>query len=213
MSSDQHANTRSTTSARRWGAGERIDQPEQGTARIIGAARSCYAEFGVASATIDQIAQRAGVSRRTVYRYFDNKDAIVMAVVEEQAAPFFEQMGASLTRLKTDEFRQLLIHCVLFAIEHGPAMEGHQLLLGSKNAAATANFYLRSTRMKTKLNGLLREPFQLARASGNIDPAWQLDDIVNWAGRLVYSFIRYPEPKATVTRMVNQYLLPIRSTQ
>ena len=213
MPSNQHAHTGSTASVRRWGAGERIDHPEQGAARIINAAKSCYAEFGVASTTIDQIAERAGVSRRTVYRYFDNKDAIVLAVVEEQAAPFFEQMRASLTELKTDEFRQLLIHCVLFAIEHGPNMAGHQLLLGSKNAAATANFYLRSMRMKTKLSELLREPFQLAQTSARLDPAWQLDDVVNWAGRLVYSFIQYPEPKVTVTRMVNEYLLPVRSKQ
>ncbi|MGI9294762.1 MAG: TetR/AcrR family transcriptional regulator [Pseudomonadales bacterium] len=201
-------NPTSDTAARRWGAGQRVDNPEQGVARILAAARQCYAESSVASATIDQIAQQAGVSRRTVYRYFDNKEAIILAVVEEQAEPFFEQMRESLAGLKTENFRQLLVHCVLFTVKHGPQVEGHQLLLGGKNATATANFYLRSVRMRKNLHALLGEKFQQAQQAGDINQAWCLDDLLNWLGRLVYSFIQYPEPKENVERLVTQYLLP-----
>ena len=73
MSESSNATATLKTATRRWGAGQRIDNPEQGAARIIAAARLCFADSSVASTTIDQIAQQAGVSRRTVYRYFDNK--------------------------------------------------------------------------------------------------------------------------------------------
>jgi len=194
--------------ALRWGAGERVDDPEQGAARVIVAARACYAESSVASTTIDQIAQRAGVSRRTIYRYFDNKDAILLAVVEDQAEPFFEQMRQSLAQQDTRDFRALLIHCVLFAIEYGPRMEGHQLLLGKKNAAATERFYLRSERMKDTLHELLGDAFERARQAGDIDATWRLDDLINWVGRMVYSFIQHPEPLGNIRHMVRQFLLP-----
>ncbi len=208
MSESSNAIATSKTATRRWGAGQRVDNPEQGAARIIAAARLCFAESGVASVTIDQIAQQAGVSRRTVYRYFDTKEAIILAVVEEQAEPFFEQMHESLLALHDKDIRQVLIHCVLFAVEKGPQMEGHQLLLGRTNAAATADFYLRSARMRKNLHALLRDRFQQAQEAGDIDPTWRLDDLLNWMGRLVYSFIQYPEPPGNIERMVTQFLLP-----
>ena len=208
MSKRSNAIATSKTATRRWGAGQRVDNPEQGAARIIAAARLCFAESSVASTTIDQIAQQAGISRRTVYHYFHNKEAITLAVVEEQAEPFFEQMRESLLKLPDNDFRQLLIHCILFAVEKGPQVEGHQLLLGRKNAAVTADFYLRSARMRKNLHALLRDGFQQAQEAGDVDPAWRLDDLLNWMGRLVYSFIQYPESPKKIERMVTQFLLP-----
>ncbi len=208
MSESSNATASSKTATRRWGAGQRIDNPKQGAARIMAAARRCFAESSVASATIDQIAEQAGVSRRTVYRYFDTKEAIILAVVEEQAEPFFEQMRESVLALHSNDIREVLIHCVLFAVEKGPQMEGHQLLLGRTNADATAGFYLRSARMRKNLHALLRDRFQQAQEAGDIDPAWHLDDLLNWMGRLVYSFIQYPETPKNIERIVTQFLLP-----
>ena len=196
------------TATRRWGAGQRIDDPALGASRIIAAARACFASSSVVSTTIDQIAEQAGVSRRTVYRYFDNKDAIILAVVEEQAEPFFEQMRESLSALGDKDLRQVLVHCVLFAVEQGPRIEGHQLLLGKGNSAATADFYLGSARMRNHLHALLKDRFHSAQDAGEIDLACNLDDLLNWIGRIIYSFIQYPEPPKSVERMVRQFLLP-----
>ncbi len=192
----------------RWGSGERVDDRQQGASRVIAAAIACYEESSVASTTMDAIAERAGVSRRTVYRYFDNKDAILSAVVEEQSMPFFQEMSETLARLDARNFRERLTHCVIYAIEHGPDIEGHQLLLGKKNAAATERFYLRSGRMKKIFHAALEGPFLQAQQAGEIDTSWQLEDIINWSGRLIYSYIKNPEPSETVKRMVSQFLLP-----
>lgn len=200
-----------TTTALRWGTGERVDDPKQGSARVIAAARACYEDSSVASTTIDAIAERAGVSRRTIYRYFDNKEAILLAVVEEQAQPFFDAMAGSLAQLDNDNFRQLLVHCVMYAISHGPGIDGHQLLMGQKNAAATERFYLRSARLKHIFREILEGPFLKAQQAGEIDFSWQLDDLLNWVGRLIYSFIRNPEPGETINHMVTQFLLPLPS--
>lgn len=201
-----------TSATLRWGAGQRVDDRERGAARILTAARRCIADSSVASATIDEIAREAGVSRRTVYRYFDSKDAIVRALVEEQAETFFEHLRESLQSLSAGGFRRALIHCVLFTVEKGPQMAGYQLLLGRTNAAATADFYLRSTKLNKKMVTLLRDRFEQAQKGGEVDPQWSLVDLLNWTGRLVYSFIQFQETPETIERMVEQYLLP-RPTQ
>lgn len=50
------------------------------------AALEAFAEEGFASATIANIAARAGVSTGNVYRYFENKEALFLDVVPESLA-------------------------------------------------------------------------------------------------------------------------------
>ena len=208
MPERNNAKKNTEPNTRRWGTGERVDNPEQGAARILAAAKQCYTKSGVASATINDIAEQAGVSRRTVYRYFENKEAIILAVVEEQAEPFFDQMRKKLVDLDTTDFPQLLIYCVLFTIEFGPQIPGHELLMGRQNSATTAGFYLRSKRMRDSMREMLSDSFHNAQRTGDINPDWQLNDLLNWTGRLSYSFIQHPEPRETIERLVTQYLLP-----
>jgi AcrR family transcriptional regulator len=57
---------------------------------ILDAALACFAEKGFAAARMDDIAERAGVTKGTIYLYFENKDAVFKALVRES-------IGAQLT--------------------------------------------------------------------------------------------------------------------
>ena len=49
--------------------------------RLLDAAETCIDRFGLAKTTVEDIATEAKVSRATIYRYFDNRDELVLAVV------------------------------------------------------------------------------------------------------------------------------------
>jgi len=51
-------------------------------AAIVDAARRAFLENGYASTSMDRIAAAAGVSIKTVYRHFDNKDDLFSAVMQ-----------------------------------------------------------------------------------------------------------------------------------
>lgn len=51
--------------------------------RILGKANELFNRFGFRSVTMDDIAVKAGMSKKTIYQLFANKDEIVGAVVEE----------------------------------------------------------------------------------------------------------------------------------
>jgi AcrR family transcriptional regulator len=51
--------------------------------RIIKACQDLAVGQGLRGFTMDELAQRAGVSKRTVYRYFDNKESIIEASLEQ----------------------------------------------------------------------------------------------------------------------------------
>jgi AcrR family transcriptional regulator len=52
--------------------------------RILDAAQGCFVAEGFHAATIATIAQRAGISAGLIYRYFENKDAIVLAIIDRE---------------------------------------------------------------------------------------------------------------------------------
>jgi AcrR family transcriptional regulator len=55
---------------------------EKKRAAIVDAARRAFLESGYASTSMDRIAEAAGVSIKTVYRHFDNKDDLFSAVMQ-----------------------------------------------------------------------------------------------------------------------------------
>lgn len=50
---------------------------------ILDAARTCFARHGFHGASMARIAEEAGISVGHIYRYFENKEAVVAAIVEE----------------------------------------------------------------------------------------------------------------------------------
>ncbi|MBX3604655.1 MAG: TetR family transcriptional regulator [Piscinibacter sp.] len=50
---------------------------------ILGAARDEFHEHGLGGARMDRIADRAGVDKRLIYYYFENKDSLFQAVLED----------------------------------------------------------------------------------------------------------------------------------
>jgi AcrR family transcriptional regulator len=53
--------------------------------RIFKAAIGCFQRFGLRRTTMDDVAAAAGVSRKTVYNYFDNKTGLVAEVIFDEA--------------------------------------------------------------------------------------------------------------------------------
>ena len=62
---------------------------------IVAAALAVFAEKGFAGARIDEIARRAGVSKGTVYLYFETKDDLFRAVVHDAVIPNIDEIGAT----------------------------------------------------------------------------------------------------------------------
>ena len=68
-------------------------------AQIVGAATKVFAEKGFSRATIREVAREAGVSEGTIYNYFEDKDALLLAILdglnetERRAEDFQEGMA------------------------------------------------------------------------------------------------------------------------
>jgi AcrR family transcriptional regulator len=61
--------------------------------RLIDAAIEEFAEHGFDAASYNKIIERSGLSKGTVYYYFDNKDSLLETVLDEICRRFVEALG------------------------------------------------------------------------------------------------------------------------
>lgn len=72
-------------------------------AELLEAARKVFAEKGFHEATVDEIADVAGVAKGTVYLYYQSKQAIYWAALERGIAALHDEVEAELAGEKTVE--------------------------------------------------------------------------------------------------------------
>ena len=77
---------------------------------LIEAAADLFRSQGFTATTLNEIAERAGVTRGAFYGHFSSKSDVIRAIWEEQAMPFFEPIEYVLKNLPKDDpvvaFRQ-----------------------------------------------------------------------------------------------------------
>jgi AcrR family transcriptional regulator len=98
---------------------------------ILEAAAQVFGEAGYDEGTTNRIAQRAGVSIGSLYQYFPNKNALLVALVEREVESGMGRMERWLdeARAARGDLRSLLLGFVAALVElHRASPELHRLL-------------------------------------------------------------------------------------
>jgi len=82
-------------------------------ARLIEAAEAIFLERGYAAATMDDVAQQAGMSKKTLYLFFDGKADLFRALLRNQMGPTFSALPDAADRREMGEI--LVTHLTRFA--------------------------------------------------------------------------------------------------
>jgi AcrR family transcriptional regulator len=78
---------------------------------IVAAALELFADRGFAATKLEDVARRAGVTKGTIYLYFENKDALFKAIVRETIVPVIakgEEVAQSFTGSARELFERLV---------------------------------------------------------------------------------------------------------
>ncbi|MFT8871474.1 MAG: TetR/AcrR family transcriptional regulator [Sporolactobacillus sp.] len=86
--------------------------------QILEAAKSLFIEKGFAETSIDDIRLRAGVSKQTIYSYYDGKAALLFGAINQQLNRMSnDDFLAKLSRLQFDTPEQVEASLARFAID------------------------------------------------------------------------------------------------
>jgi len=91
--------------------------------RILDAAEDLFTRQDAATVGMNEIARAAGCSRATVYRYFENRDALYTAYVHRETYRVFSAMGKRIAGIADPQERLLEgIVASLHSVRESPAL-------------------------------------------------------------------------------------------
>jgi AcrR family transcriptional regulator len=96
--------------------------------RILEATFAAIQDFGLTRMTMEDVAQRAGLSRQTVYRYFPSKDSLVVALVSREEEKFLD--GARAAFVEHDDLERAVTESVRFVLAYARQHPLLERLLG-----------------------------------------------------------------------------------
>jgi AcrR family transcriptional regulator len=170
-------------------AEERQRNADRSQSTILAAARDEFAEHGLGGARMDRIAERAGLNKRLIYYYFEDKDRLFQAVLEQAYRHIRdEERRLNLLALKpADAVRRLVEFTWDYYLAHPEFLS----LLNSENLQAARHLEnsQRAREMNSPLIATLGEILERGRKEGSfrggVDP---LQLYVSIAG-LAYFYI------------------------
>ncbi|MEQ3549906.1 TetR/AcrR family transcriptional regulator [Pseudonocardia nematodicida] len=150
------------------GRGPFAGGPEEARRRLVGAAEECFLDYGVRRTTMDDVARRAGVSRPTVYRYFSDRDALVVEVVTLRARAFAGRAREYIAG--RSDFPSKIVDGLTFLVRGGQRDPILRTLLRPDNLSATSGI-LTAGRVAEQLSLEVWEPVLVAaQQAGEMQP-------------------------------------------
>lgn len=170
------------------------ERSELAAERILDAAGELFVERGVDKPGMDEVARAAGCSRATLYRYFENRQALIYAFAHREARLITKQVAQATTDVSDPRSRvvEAVIAC-LAAVRERPHL--------------AAWYTGDSTLLREVLHDspIIRGVAQsyLASDPDAIDP-----DLADWVLRIILSFLTSPgDDKEAERRLLERFLL------
>jgi AcrR family transcriptional regulator len=162
--------------------------------RLVDAAEACFTRFGVAKTTLEDIASEAGVSRATVYRYFEGgRDEIILGVVLREGQEFLESLGRRVQREETLE--DAIVEGVLYTVAAVRKNEHLALLFAPEVAGHTTSIAGASTALYELTQDFLRPIFEEARTAGQLRDGIIAEDAAEFVLRMILSLLAVAGPR------------------
>lgn len=173
------------------------DVAELASERILDAAEELYADRGLEGVGMDTVAKAAGCSRATVYRYFENREALHFAFAHREARRIVESVANRIEHIEDPLERG--VEAVVGAIEEVRAKPSLLAWVGPGDSAMVSEVIRQSPLLETFT----------ARFVGQQDDLPDLD-LARWVLRVIVSFLAVPgTDPAEERRLVARFLAPV----
>lgn len=176
---------------------------------LIDAALACFERFGLARTTMDDIAREANVSRPTIYRYFVDRDSLVMAVIRARAEIFIEKVRQFIDR--QDTFEDALVEGLLYLVDLG-RNDPYVRLLVHPDQMDTAGRVIGGTEESVDLTAEMWDGlFAAAQARGDIAPERDRREMCRWMLLMMLMLVGHVDlvhDREEQRRILQEFLLP-----
>jgi AcrR family transcriptional regulator len=177
--------------------------------RLCDAALRCIERSGLAKTTLEEVAAEAEVSRQTIYRYFANRDELLLdaLLLELQRNSGPDRFDEVLAQIDTAEAAvDALVNGVVFTLESIRANPKLSALLASEGDSVRATLAGASQLLFRHHTDDMRPWLQLGQKIGFFNPDLDADEMVEWLLRITVSLLTDPGPVERDSDQLRDYL-------
>lgn len=178
-------------------ASAHTEKGEQSRRAILDAAIVRFGRDGFRATSVANIARDAGVSGTLAYAYFDNKEALFLAALDDDAASVI-RMGVSsvLADAEDESWRATLIPELLAAVDHHPL--ARRVLAGLEPHVTDRMIDLPAlAELRAAVAARLREGQDAGRVRIDIDPTRVAGGVVTIFVSLLMSVLQFGGDRVT----------------
>lgn len=173
--------------------------------RLIDAAEACFSRFGVSKTTLEDIASQAGVSRATVYRYFEGgRDEIILGVVLREAGVFLDALQRRVER--ESNLADAIVEGIVYTMASVRKNEHLALLFAPEVAGQTTSIAGASTALFELTTDFLRPIFEQAQQQGQLRDGVVAEDAAEFVLRTILSLLSVEGPRRRSDAKQRQFL-------
>lgn len=177
---------------------------------ILRAAERCIQRHGIRKTTMDDIAREAKISRPSVYRYFTDREDLLIALMNDHSRALTEKARRFIDQYPSVE--EGLIEGLIYLAEHGHRDEFTRFLASMDDSEFGRR--VGSTDAFATLTGEFWDPFlDAAEERGDLRPGLDRHDVHVWLGNvglILMSILEreeIPNPSA-MRNLVRQFVVP-----
>lgn len=185
-----------------------LDMPaaEPAERQILDAARQCAEDIGLDNMTVEDIARLSGISRTTIYRRMGGREAILRAMIADQARPYAAQSialalgpGDLAERLEAVLVEALAsVSCHAWITAKPPAALGRESLSLFSDVSDQMN------------GGAIGIMLQAAAREGRLRSGLDPESVFTWLLRQIFSYgIELAGDRAAISDHVRRFILPV----
>jgi len=163
--------------------------------RLLDAAEGCLEQFGPQKTSMEDVARAAGMSRATVYRYFENRDALLLGVASRQSSALAAEAINYLAQFNT--ISDWMVEGLLFTLREIPHRPVFASLVTSLDSRASGSLFLGSTGLVQIGVNVLQPIFANAKAQGLLRDDVDPEMLVEWLLRMLWTYLNAPSQVAT----------------
>jgi len=189
--------------------GDSQDREARVRRRILTVAGEIFERRGLQGTTMEDIAEAAGVARKTVYNYFDNKPKLVGEVIEQTSAHTAALALESLDLTAPPE--DLIVDAAMALLHQARHRRYTEMLLRPDALPITARIVEQSERIARVERGYWAPILEPLRDAGRLRVT-DIDELVEWLTFIHLVLLTRPatfeEDPAVTRRMLRTYLVP-----
>ncbi|MGW2342661.1 TetR/AcrR family transcriptional regulator [Streptomyces sp. NPDC001661] len=190
-----------------------VDDTDEVAARLLDAAYEQFCRMGIKRSTMADVARLAGVSRITVYRRFDTKEALVEHVVRREFRRYFEQFASEIRGADTVADRVVVgFVSSLRAIRHNRLIGG---LMAVEPDSVVPSMTTDGGRTQHVVQQFVAARLREEQRAGQVAAAVDVDVVAEMMVRVCTSFLVVPshvidlDDDERMRDVARQFLVPM----